>query len=308
MQEIATAIRTVGDIKDVSVDTDQRTFTVQGTTVQIAFADWLFTGLDQPVPSQPDTATHGYTLPDTTDNIVRLYNIDHGQSIQDFQEFATALRTVLDIKRLFTYNAPRVIIARGTADQMAIADLLVAELSRHTSGPSPHAISTEYRLPPSPRPGPNENITRIFCVANSPTNRDFQELATMIRGVADIRRIFTYNTARVILVRGTTDQLTLAEWLFNEVDKPQGARTSQESTLYRYQAPSNNADSVRVFYLPRASDSDLQKIAMQMTASIQKTYPLNVPRALVLRGTGEQVALGERLIKQLDPTDFPSSQ
>jgi hypothetical protein len=310
MQEIATAIRTVGDIKDVSVDMDQRTFTVRGTTAQVAFADWLFTGLDQPVASQPDTATHEYRLSEASDNIVRLYNIDHGQSVQDFQEFATALRTVLEIRRLFTYNAPRVIVARGSADQMAIADLLVAELGKRTSGAGSHTISVEYRLLASPSPSPNENVLRVFYVANSPTVQDFQGFATMIRTITEIRRVFTYSAQGAMVVRGTSDQLTFAQWLFNEIDKPANARQSPESALYRYQVPGDSDDSVRVFYLLHTSDPDFQKIATQVRtrAGIRRAYALSGARALVLRGTGEQVALGERMIKNLDPADFPSAE
>lgn len=310
MQEIATAIRTVGDIKDVSVATDQRTFTVRGTAAQIALSEWLFAAMDQPVPSQPNTATHEFTLPDGPDNIVRLYNIDHGQSIQDFQEFATAMRTVLDLRRVYTYNAPRVIVARGTADQMTIADLLVAELGKRTSGPGPHTTSTEYHLSASlslPPPAPNENVMRVFYVANSPTVQDFQSFATLIRTIVNVRRVFTYNAQRAMVVRGTSDQLAFAQWLFDELDKPANAGQTTESSLYKYQAAGETEDSARVFYLPRPSESDLQKIATQIrtTANVQRAYFLSGPRALVLRGTGEQIALGERLIKELDPTDFP---
>ena len=306
MQEIATAIRTVGEIRDVSVDTEQHTFTVHGTASQVALAEWLFAGLDQPVPSQPDTATHEDRRPDGPDNIVRLYNIDHGQSVLDFQEFVTGLRTVLEIRRVFTYNAPRVIVARGTADQMAIADLLVAELGKRTSGPGPHEVSAEYRLPASPSPGPNENITRVFYAANSATVQDFQELATLIRAVVDVRRVYTYNAQRAVVVRGTADQLAFARWLFDEIDQPATARTSLESPLYKYQIAGDNDDSARVFYLVHTSNQSLQETAKAVRAAtkIPRVYVVNAPRALALRGTGEQLALAERMIKQLDPADF----
>src|SRR5215471_20829933 len=70
MQEIATAIRTIGEIKDVSVDTAQKIFSVHGTAEQIAFADWLFNGLDQIVPVPPDSAVHEYRFAGGDDNLV----------------------------------------------------------------------------------------------------------------------------------------------------------------------------------------------------------------------------------------------
>ena len=110
-----------------------------------------------------------------------------------------------------------------------------------------------------------------------------------------------------MVVRGTSDQLAFAQWLFDELDKPANLGQTTESSLYKYQAPGETEDSARVFYLPRPSESDLQKIATQIrtAANVQRAYFLSGPRALVLRGSSEQIALGERLIKELDPTDFP---
>jgi hypothetical protein len=113
-----------------------------------------------------------------------------------------------------------------------------------------------------------------------------------------------------MVLRGTADQLALAEWLFNEIDKPANTRASLESPLYKYQTPGDNDDSVRVFYLLRASDQSFQDIAKAVRAAtnVRRAFALNGARALALRGTGEQIALGARLITDLDPTDFPVQQ
>src|SRR5438552_12246127 len=48
LEEIATTIRSVGDIRQVSVDAEKATVTVRGTANQIAFAEWLVNELDKP--------------------------------------------------------------------------------------------------------------------------------------------------------------------------------------------------------------------------------------------------------------------
>ena len=43
-------------------------------------------------------------------------------------------------------------------------------------------------------------------------------------------------------------------------------------------------------------------------ASIRRVYSYNAPRVLALRGTADQLAQAERLLKQIDPQDFPAEQ
>ena len=50
--------------------------------------------------------------------------------------------------------------------------------------------------------------------------QEFQEIATAIRTVADIRRVFTYTAQKAIVVRGTQDAVALAEKLVHDLDKP----------------------------------------------------------------------------------------
>jgi hypothetical protein len=227
--------------------------------------------------------------------------------VQEFQELATAVRTIGDIRRVFTYNAPRFMIARGSADQLAFTDWIVAEIWNHGNAAGPHSFSREYVLPADPSPRPNENVARVFYMAQGGTVQDFQGLATLIRTVVLVRRVFTYNAPRAMLLRGTADQLKLAAWLFDEIDRPAAARQNASSAPYKYQLAGFPEDTVRVFYPIRvASDQQFQQIATQVrtATSIKEVFAHPATRALALRGTGEQIDTAERMLKQLDPADF----
>jgi hypothetical protein len=50
--------------------------------------------------------------------------------VASFQKIVTQVRTTTQIRRLFTYNEPRAVAARGTDDQIAMADKLFKELDR----------------------------------------------------------------------------------------------------------------------------------------------------------------------------------
>ena len=59
------------------------------------------------------------------------------------------------------------------------------------------------------------------CVSRiPPTVQDFQKAATQIREATQIKRIFTYNRPRAFAVRGTADQIAMAERLTQQLNKP----------------------------------------------------------------------------------------
>jgi general secretion pathway protein D len=64
-----------------------------------------------------------------------------------------------------------------------------------------------------------EYIVKTFYLSNAYTAQELQEIATMVRSVTDIRRVFTINSLNAMVIRGTADQLALAEKVINDVDK-----------------------------------------------------------------------------------------
>jgi hypothetical protein len=67
---------------------------------------------------------------------------------------------------------------------------------------------------------PRENSVQVFTVTHTATPADFQKLATQIREATSIRRVYIYNAPRIMVLRGTTDQLVQAEGLLKQLDPP----------------------------------------------------------------------------------------
>jgi general secretion pathway protein D len=65
-------------------------------------------------------------------------------------------------------------------------------------------------------------VVKTFYLSNVQTVQELQEISTAVRAVTDIRRLFTYNAQNAILVRGSVDQVALAEKLIQDLDKPKG--------------------------------------------------------------------------------------
>ncbi|MEO8027299.1 MAG: cohesin domain-containing protein [Bryobacteraceae bacterium] len=70
---------------------------------------------------------------DYEDEVVRVFFVTNATSVQEFQEVATAIRSVIEVRRVFTYNAQKALVIRGTRDQIALAEKMIADLDRPKS-------------------------------------------------------------------------------------------------------------------------------------------------------------------------------
>lgn len=75
---------------------------------------------------------------------------------------------------------------------------------------------------PTKRRDYEDYVVKVFYLNNVVKPQDLQEILTAVRTISDIRRIFPMQAQNAILVRGTTDQVALAEKLINDIDKPRG--------------------------------------------------------------------------------------
>lgn len=65
-----------------------------------------------------------------------------------------------------------------------------------------------------------DHVVKVFYLRNITTVQELQEVATNIRSITDIRRVFTSNALSAVVVRGSVDQVALAEKIVNDLDKP----------------------------------------------------------------------------------------
>ncbi len=299
MREIAVAVRTIADVITPSDDSvSGRTMSIQGPPERTKLAQWLFNQLDQADPA--NTAKHEYQLAGSEENLVRIFYIHNAEKVQNFQEIATAVRTVADIRRAFTYNVPRALIVRGTTDQVALAEWMVGELDQpagaHAQSSAAYQMTSGFQF--------NDKDVRIFYLTHTATVQDFQEVATVVRSIADIRRVFTYNTPRAMVVRCDPQQMELAEWLVNQLDTMNTGQARQASETFSYVTPyKDEGVAVRVFFLNHVGDRwDFQREAEKVRTATQarRVFTYNAPRALIVRGSADQVKAVEPLVKNIE--------
>lgn len=293
LNEFATLVRTISDNPQVAVDTAQKTLAVRGTATQIAVAEFLFTELDR--QTVPDSVSQEFKVSNNADDVVRLFFLPNEATVQDFQEVATTIRTIAEIRRVFTFNTPRALAVRGTADQVAAAAFMIHELDQPPG--AKRTDSREYKMIDTGNH--DESAVRVFYLPYAATVQQFQEVATLVRTIVEIRRVFTYNAAKAMVVRGTPDQMAAAAWIVQELGKPVGADVVA-SQQYLMAADPRSENVVRVFYVKDVPTVQaFQQVATQIRTAtqIRRVFTYNATKAMAVRGTAAQLAMVDQMLQ-----------
>src|SRR4029079_7726422 len=96
---------------------------------------------------------------------------------------------------------------------------------------------------------PNVDRTFYFTQATSP--QGFQEAATTIRSIANIRQATLDQEKKSLAVQAPADQVALAQWLYNELDQ-KAPSLGDDPSSREYRIPGNADEVVRIFYRTRA--------------------------------------------------------
>ena len=67
---------------------------------------------------------------DYEDEVVKVFYLKNPTTVQEFQEIVTAVRSVTDVRRMFTYNAQNAIMVRDTVDKVALVEKLLRDMDK----------------------------------------------------------------------------------------------------------------------------------------------------------------------------------
>jgi len=125
LQEAATLIRSMTGVRRLFTYNASRGIALRGTSQQMALPAWLIREVDSPASQE---GAREYSFAEGGDeNTVRVFHLKHTETPQQLQQLATYVRSTSKVRRLFTYNAPKAMALRGTAEQVAVAAQLVKE-------------------------------------------------------------------------------------------------------------------------------------------------------------------------------------
>jgi len=65
---------------------------------------------------------------DYEDEVVKVFYLKNPTSVQEFQEIVTGVRSVSDVRRMFTFNAQNAVMVRDTVDKVALVEKLFHDM------------------------------------------------------------------------------------------------------------------------------------------------------------------------------------
>jgi len=283
VRELFYAIQTTTEVRWALRCTGVRAISVRGTDDQLAATDWLIREVYSS-GAGPQTPAGPYNLSNTSTPVVRLFRLQRLESQQQLVDMVNLLRTVTELQRIVQVNTEKIIIVRGDADRVAMAEWLVDELDQ-----SPQNFPRQYEIEDQWAP-----VARILPLPQVQDTMAAFEVVNLIRTISELQRVALLSAGtKTVAVRGTAERVALADWLVKQLDNPNGAvGKGAEHTA-------DQSQSVRVFYM--AASSDAQDLANRVksvrdAAKVQRVAFYSPNRVLMVRGTPDQLAAAERVI------------
>jgi hypothetical protein len=133
----------------------------------------------------------------------RVLQFANAETPRDFQEIATLIRSITEIGYVKADDSTKSLNLRGTREQLALAEWLHKEIDKPVPLPILHSESESYRV------SGTDDVAKVFYVAHADTIQEFQEIATVVRSVSNIRWVHTYNKTRALAVRGPANLVSI---------------------------------------------------------------------------------------------------
>jgi hypothetical protein len=231
----------------------------------------------------------------TSDKVFYFAHLDTPQALQ---EVTNMVRVVSDIRDLSPDVAKRTLTVKGTADQIAAAGWLTAEMDK--AGGATGTRDFPFNDPKAP-------LAQVVYLSHVDNPRELQDIVNAVRSVVDIQRCYPMNQQKAIVMRGLPWEVKAADWLLGGLDQPAGAQTGRAAPP-DYRLPDENWNSrtglvVRVAALTHLDTPEAIQEVTNVTrslADIQRLFPIYSRRVLVMRGNDDQMALVDWLLKQFD--------
>ncbi|HXA50849.1 MAG TPA: hypothetical protein VNV86_11115 [Candidatus Acidoferrum sp.] len=139
-----------------------------------------------------------------------------------------------------------------------------------------------------------------FRYAESPAS--MQEVFNALRSLAEIKDAALDSTARTITLRGPADLVNTGEWFFQQLDRP--VRSAEAGPDVQEFRPAGTSDDVLCVYFlshldtPQAMQESVN--ASRSISDMHRVFPISSIRAITMRGSADQVAMGRWVLQELD--------
>jgi hypothetical protein len=159
--------------------------------------------------------------------VSKVFRLPDSTKPYESQDVVNLFRTVVELTVIQQDTSQHTIAISGSPQQVAVAEKLVAALERlRSAGDRPISVlvykpqqSTGSSSSEGPRSPADRELMSSYITAFYRPNSSMQQMQTLtesLRSSAHILRLQQLPSSHVIVVRGTSDQVTQAEGLINE--------------------------------------------------------------------------------------------
>ena len=201
LQDIVNMVRSVSEIQRCFPMFQQKAIVMRAMPDQIKASDWILSVADQPGGS----GSIDYQLAPADWNVgrtlaIQAVHLAYLSSPHDILDLVNLARSLAKIQRFFPVYGRRMLVMRGDADQVALANWAVKQLD----GPPGQGIK-DYQI------GGPDNQAALLAYVNSSTAASLQETVNLVRTQAGTPYTFPFPAQKALAVRGTPDQLAIAK-------------------------------------------------------------------------------------------------
>ncbi len=292
VQEILNAVRTVLEIPQATTDSDAKTITIQTTTDKIDLSAWLIQSLEAPAlqPAQSLQVDRNPGPSGPGDRLV-VFHLAHVKSAQGYQELINATRTIPELTRVFPRTGNFSIAARGSEDQLALAEWFLQQLDQPAIPAGQPRTEQNFHSALTRTPE-----GRVLYYAHNATAQQCQPIINAVRTIPELTKVFPVMEKGALALAGPADRVALAEWLFGQMDQPAPATAFHASATY----DGGGLGVSQVFFLPGSvSEQSFQAIVTNVRAIGPglKAFPSTPTRTVAVRGTPTQLTQAAGILK-----------
>jgi hypothetical protein len=231
------------------------------------------------------------------DSVTQVLSFSSADTSQTMQEITNAIRSIGELPQTSLQTASRSLTIQGTPSSEALGDWLFQQLDAPQSAPPQDSQVDSY-----PGLSGASDQLRIFRLAHPVGAQAFQELVNAIRTVPEMSKVFPCASKSAIALRGTADQLALAEWLFKQLDQPP-ALPGQPRAERQFHSALSRLPEVRVLYFAHATTAPEQQPVVNAVRTIPElihVFPVIAQGAIAMGGPADRIALADWLFGQVD--------
>jgi hypothetical protein len=230
----------------------------------------------------------------------RTFYLTNMTSPAELNALTTAIRTIVHIQDISTDEPRHALVAHGTVDQMVATEWMVHQLDQPAGAAKPGA-STDYRMA-----GENGETVRIFRLDPTMSNANLTAIVTAVRTVADVQQLFPFPGQGAFVARASLDKIEATDWMVRQLAPADGKALTADSPTYPTRIglrPEMEDEAIRVFRMdPSATNAALTGMVttLRTVGDIQRLFPFEAGKAVVVRTTANRMAVAEWLLHELN--------